>query len=140
MTELLGTRSSIQDVALVFQLPDLQNSVALRRMNAQFLTRPLRISSGFFPLLRHKTDLTGAVQVHYTNCHTGIFVFSISELMSDSGQALQIIFSLRLQYVRQFRPVVSFMLSLCAYWQICFRRWAFIDLLSLPLNNHRFSR
>ena len=29
MTELLGTQSSIQDVALVFQLPDLQNSVIL---------------------------------------------------------------------------------------------------------------
>ena len=32
MTELLETRSSIQDITLVFQLPDLQNSAILPRL------------------------------------------------------------------------------------------------------------
>ena len=90
MTELLGIRSSIQDVALVFQLPDLQNSVILPRLvpsqwllnlvqdvncrinipvvvNTALRTRPFADFQRFFPAVKAtvRTDLTGVVRLHY---------------------------------------------------------------------------
>ena len=81
MTELLGTRSSIQDVALVFQLPDLQNSALLPRLVPnQWLLNLSVIITHIFVSVCHKgkkrqfiTSLKERVSLHDFKNHFNPF-------------------------------------------------------------------